>query len=338
MQFPYKADIHKVERFQQCSQLLLINSVLIALMGMGMEWLYQALEEYRYIAVRTVIFQVISLFLMFFLVRDSGDIIAYAVILVIASSGSYLLNFINCRKYISFSWRGQYEFKKHLKPVFTLLTLALSAQFYTVLDSIMLGFFKGNISVGIYTAASKTVGMTSGLINAMTAVMIPRLSYYMAKSKLREMKILVNESIHFMLMFSIPAMLGLFVLSNEIILLFSGNGFEGAEITMRWLIPVVAASSLSYAAGEQLVSLGRERMVLLSTAAGAVTNVMFNTFLIPEFAHNGAALASVLAESTVAFISFIGIKDLINTKNIRIQKRNYIPVSHLSALCYWYCL
>ncbi len=305
-----------IERFWQCRELLLIHSVLIVLMGMGMEWLYQALEEYQYIAVRTVLFQVISLLLMLLLVKDADDVTAYAVILVIASSGSYLLNFLNCRNYISFSWYGQYEFRKHLRPVFTLLALALSAQFYTVLDSVMLGFFKGNISVGIYTAASKTVGMTSALINALTAVMIPRLSYYMGKSKLREVKMLMNQSIHFMFMFAIPAMLGLFVLSDEIILLFSGNGFGGAETTMRWLIPVVVASSFSYVAGEQLVSLGREQMVLLAGVAGAVTNVICNAILITGFAHHGAAVASVLAESVVALVSFFHIKDFIDKKSV----------------------
>lgn len=100
-----------VPKFYEYKSLLIINSFSIALQSMGMEWLYQALEEYKYIAIRSVLFQVIALILMFFFVRDSGDIVWYAFIYMLATSGAYILNFINAKKYVDYRWYGHYEIK-----------------------------------------------------------------------------------------------------------------------------------------------------------------------------------------------------------------------------------
>ena len=50
-----------VAKLKDYSVLLIINSFSILMMGMGMDWLYQALEEYKYIALRSMLFQGIAL-------------------------------------------------------------------------------------------------------------------------------------------------------------------------------------------------------------------------------------------------------------------------------------
>ena len=45
--------------------------------------------------------------------------------------------------------------------------------------------------------------------------------------------------------------------------------------------------------------------MLMATSAGALVNFLCNLFLIPRFAENGAAIATVMAEVVVATVSFI---------------------------------
>ena len=42
-----------IPALREYETLLLISSIAIVLQGLGMEWLYQAVEEYRYIAIRS---------------------------------------------------------------------------------------------------------------------------------------------------------------------------------------------------------------------------------------------------------------------------------------------
>lgn len=294
-----------VPRLKGYSQLLWISSCAILLQGMGMEWLYQGLEEYRYIAVRSLLFQFVSLVLMFIFVRDADDAAAYTAVLTIASSGSYVLNFLNVRKYVSFRRYDHYEIKKHLKPLLWLFALILSMELYTVLDSTVLGFIHGDAAVGRYTAAVKVNKITNTLIYAIGVVLIPRLSYYIKKGEYGQVRTLVDKAYNYVFMLSVPAAIGLFMLSNEIIVLFSGQAFSAAASTMRILTPIVLVIPFSVTTNQQtLIPMGQEKLMLIATSVGAMINFIFNLCLIPRFAEQGAAIATVLAETVVAVISY----------------------------------
>ena len=297
--------------------LMMINSLTIVLQSMGMEWLYQGLEEYRYIAVRSILFQAGALVAIFIFVRDEGDVIPYAAVTLAASSGSYVLNFVNAKKYIYLRWYGNYEIKKHLRPLLWLFAMTVSIELYTVLDSTMLGFMQGESAVGRYTAAVKVNKLANTLTTAMGAVLIPRLSFYIGQGKQNKIKTLVDKIYNFVFLLSVPAAMGLFVLSNEIILLFSGSSFSSAAFTMRLLTPIVLVIPFSVVTNQQIfVPMRKESLILLSTSAGAVTNLICNAFLIPRFAENGAAIATALAETAVAIVCLFNAKRYFDMKQV----------------------
>ena len=89
-----------VPKFAAERELLLINSVSLFLNVIGVSWLYSALEEYGYIASRTLIFKVISIVFMFLMVKSPDDYIVYGAISVFAGGGSYVLNFLRLRRYV----------------------------------------------------------------------------------------------------------------------------------------------------------------------------------------------------------------------------------------------
>lgn len=302
---------------REYSILLAICSATIALQGMGMEWLYQGLEEYRYIAMRSVLFQIIALIAMFIFVRDESDVISYAVITVIASSGSYILNFINARKHIYLNRNIHYEIGKHLKPLLWLFAMAVSIELYTVLDSTMLGFIKGDSAVGLYTAAIKVERMINTLILSIGVVLMPRLSFYIGQGEMDKTAKLVKKAYNYIFMLSVPATVGLFMLSNDIILLFSGSKFVVASQAMRIMTPIVLLIPFSAMTNQQtLIPMGKEKLILISTCVGAITNFALNSLLIPRYAQNGAAVGTVLAETTVAVVCMINLKRYFDIKVI----------------------
>ena len=299
------AVIHTVPTLKNYTLLLWINSISILLSGMGMEWLYQALEEYRYIAVRAVLFQIFALLLMFALVRDRDDVAAFAVVNVISTSGSLVINFFHARRYISLKRKAHLEFRRHLAPMLWLFAMAVSIELYTVLDTTMLGFFKGDTAVGLYTAAVKVNRIINTVITALGVVLIPRLSYYVGNDEKGKLMDLVRKGYNYVFLLSIPVALGLFILSDEIIRLFSGPEFAGADFTMKIITPIVIFIPFSFMTNQQtLVPLGKEKLILMSTGIGAITNIVCNSIMIPLFAENGAAIGTIVAEGAVAIVCF----------------------------------
>lgn len=313
-----------IPKLRSYEVLLAVNGMAIVLQGLGMEWLYQALEEYQYITIRSVIFQLLALVLMFIFVKDSSDVVPYAVIYVFATFGSYVLNFINARKYVVWRWLGNYKIKKHIKPLFLLFAMSVSIQLYVVLDSTMLGFLQGDAAVGKYTAAVKINKLSNGLITAFGVVLTPRLSYYIGCGQMDKMKELIDKAYNLVFLLSVPASIGLLALSDEILRLFSGKEFLTASVTMKLLVSIVFIIPFnSVTCGQLLVPLGKEKQILLATCAAAITNVVCNAVLIPNFAENGAAIASVLSELGEAIILFL-------------YARHYLDMKKIFRTCYHY--
>lgn len=316
--------------------LLLICSAAIVLQSMGMEWLYQAMEEYRYIAIRSVLFQIGALAAMFIFVRDKVDVVPYAVVTVAASSGSYLLNFINARKYIQLHRGWRFEITKHLKPLLWLFAMAVSIELYTVLDTTMLGFIKGDTAVGLYTAAIKVERMVNSLITSIGVVLIPRLSFFIGQGEREKVKVLVDKAYNYVFMLSVPAAAGLFMLSDEIIRLFSGPEFAPAGLTMRIMTPIVILIPFSVVTNQQtFVPMGKEKLILCSTLVGAATNFTLNSILIPRFAENGAAAATVFAELAVAVVCFMNVRKYFDMKEtFKLSWQYLVASATIPAMCF----
>lgn len=306
-----------IAKLQAYRPLLFVNSIGIALNAMGMEWLYQAQEEYRYIAIRTMCFQLIALIAMLFLVKKPDDVVLYAIVTLVASSGSYVLNFFNARRYISLKKYDHYEIKKHIKPLMWLFAMAVSIELYTVLDTTMLGFLQGDTAVGKYTAAVKVNKLVNSMIMAIAVVLIPRLSYYIGLKDRKKVETLVEKAYNFAFMLSVPCAIGLFMLSDDIIRLLSGSDFATASHTMKIMTPIVILIPFSFATNTQtFIPMKKEKLILVSTMTGAVTNFACNSFLIPRFAENGAAIGTVVAETAVAMICLINANMFFDMRKV----------------------
>lgn len=326
-----------IHKFHEYRALLIVNSFSIFLQGMGLEWLYQALEEYKYIAIRSLLFQVIALGSMFFLVRSPEDTVLYAFIYMFATSGSYILNFHNSRKFIDYKWYGSYEIKKHFRPLLWLFAMAVSIELYTVLDTTMLGFLQGDGAVGKYTAAIKINRLIITVITSIGVVLIPRLSYYVGQGETRKIRVLIDKTYNFVFLLSIPAAVGLFSLSDSVIYLFSGSSFISAGCTMRLMVPIIVLIPFSVVTNQQtFVPMGKENLILISTSLGAITNIILNLVLIPRYSENGAAAATVFAELIVAIVCYLNAKRFFDMNKIFEKYYQYwlsaIPIFFIARL------
>lgn len=311
--------VNKLANYQT---LLMIMSINIITTSIGIEWFYQAIEEYRYITIRSLFVKLLSLILVFTFIKQENDYVLYGLITVLSVSLGNIFNIVHVNKYITLFKRFKnYNFKRHIKPIVVLFAMSLSISIYVNLDTVMLGFISGDHSVGLYAAANKILKVVLALVTSLGVVLLPRMSYYIQNNAFNEINKLIKKSLDFILMISIPAVVGIFMLAEPIIYLFAGNDYTDAVLAVKIMSPIIIAMGLSNLIGIQvLISHGREKITLISTIIGAFINFSLNIVLISRFQQNGAAIGTLIAEVAVIITQIIFaysfIKGNINFKNI----------------------
>ena len=286
---------------------------------LGINWLYYALEEFQYITIRAIIFSIVSISLLFIFVKTKEDYINYAIISVVSTAGSNLLNLFHSRKYINLFINVKLELRKHLKPIFILFVTSIAINIFTVLDTSMLGFLTNSTEVGYYSAASKIVRMIRDLFPAVFAVLFARLSYYSAQKDEKSIISLSEKTFNFIFLLSLPMTIGLTVLMPDIVKLLCGEAFFPAINTARIMAPLLILSSISgYLGGQIMLSMQKEKMYMWSMISAAIVDVIFNFIFIHFMGAFGAALATLLTEVYIFILYFILLRDFI--KQLKVFK------------------
>ena len=297
-------------------QLILVMSMSIVLSSIGVEWFYQAIEQYQYITYRNIAFKILAILLMFIFVRDANDIVVYGGITVIGTVGSNFLNMLRLRKYIYVKFLRNYNLKKHIRPIFTFFLLTVTSTIYSNLDTVMVGFMKSDTEVGFYNAAVKIRSMLLSIVNALATVLLPRVAYYL-KNKQRDRFIKTTQlAINAVELLAIPSVAFFIVFSKETIKVLAGGEYYPAIIPMMIILPTVLVAGLNNITGIQILgAMGLEKYTMYSTLCGAGLDLLLNFVMIPFYGASGAAFSTLLAEILVLIIQLISIRKYIVIKH-----------------------
>ena len=303
--------------------LLLITCGTILSSPFALNWLYSGMEEYTYITTRSVVFKILSLILIFLLVKRPEDYIVFASISLFSSLSSNILNLWHSRHFINIKLYKNLQFKHHFKPMWYLFASLLAVNIYTNLDTVMLGFINGNEDVGYYSVASKVKWILLSLITSISAVLLPRLSFYISKNDTSNFRKILKESSAVIFFIAIPLMVFFIVEAKDSILLLGGSQYLPATLAMQILMPILLISGFSNITGNQiLIPMNREKYFMVAVTIGAVINLILNLLLMPKFGIIGASVATLFAElsqmmvqlhfSKEYLVSNISIKSLVN--------------------------
>ena len=286
--------------------LLVILSLQVLLRTLGIEWIYSIYEDYLYITVRSIIFQFISLVLLFCCVHTRDDVIVYAVITVLACAGSNLLNYYHARQWLRIRLTRHIDWKRHLRPIFVLFGMALTASIYVNSDVTVLGILCGDKTVGIYSAASKIYSVVKNILGTVLVVSIPRLSSFYGTGRMDAFRSTALQIYRTMVTVMLPAMTGIMILSKPIVLLISGQEYIEAASSLQILSIALLFSMSAWFWGQCiLVPMKHEEEVFRITVVSAVLNLILNILLIPFWQEEAAAFTTVLAEGCVYVWSMI---------------------------------
>ncbi len=286
-----------VDKFRSESFLFAINCCQIALVSLNVEWIFNGIEEYGFIAIRAIIVRALTLVCIFLFVKKSSDYKIYALITILGFISNYIVNFVYSLRFITYTGHGKPSFLIHLKPMLLLFASVLAINVYTHVDSVMLGFINDDRAVGLYDIACKAKLVLLSLINAISGVLFPRLSYYLAAGDEGKYNAILKKSVSVIFMIAIPMTVGFFIEAKDVVLVLGGSDFVDATLCMQILMPILIISGFSNITGNQiLLPHGMDSSYMAAVSIGAAVDVALNAILMPKYSLYGAAAATLVAE------------------------------------------
>lgn len=303
--------------FRDSIELYLIVGLSIALNVFNNSWLFEALEEFKYISIRNFIFKIVVFLGIIIFVRSSKDYYIYAAMTVIGTAGNYFFNILQARKFVKFQI-SSLNFRRHLRSIFILVCVNLAIEVYTLVDTTMLGIFCSKDKVAYYTYASRINKIFIQIINTFTIVIVPRLSFLYKENKLKEYNLLISKTFKLIVLISLPAIVGIQFVGGYFVVLLFGSAYKNSIIVLKILSCTMLISPIGYLLGSRvMVATEQENKMIICVGTGAITNIIGNMLLIPLYNEIGAAIASVLSELLVMFTYLYFGKTLYSLINIK---------------------
>lgn len=264
-------------------------------------WFFQGIEDFKKIVVRNFIIKIIGVALIFLFVKSSDDLLLY----IMCHSATLFLGNISMWAYIPKLVDKiivkELEIKKHIRPTIVLFLPQIAISIYTILDKTMIGFLTGSEEeVAYYEQGQKIVKIVMTLVTSLGTVMMPRVANLFKQNEMEKVKNYLAKSFRFVFFLSFPMMFGLIAVSGNIVPWFFGSGYDKVIPNMMVIAPILVIIALSNLMGNQfLLPTGRQKEYTLSVVTGCVVNFVLNLLLIPFFLSIGAAIATVIAETSV---------------------------------------
>lgn len=245
----------------------------------GLEWLFRITQDPKRMA--SLLVKTCSFLAILLLVKTKQDYVIYALISSFGTGANYLFNVFHARAFIRFDFT-ELRIKRHLKSVFTIFLIIFLSTIYAKIDTTMLGAMATEESVGYYTYAQKTVNIVIMMGNAVTASLLPRLSYYYDSDRKSFYKLL-DKAFQVMCVTLLPLCVGLFLVANHAVIFLYGAEFQPTALTIRLLCPLILIKGFGDLYCYQMAYASKnEKIIVPASATASAINVATNAVLIPS--------------------------------------------------------
>lgn len=308
-----------VPKFSVNRLLIYILSLEIIFTTIGCEWVYSVFEDYLYITLRTLGVYIISMVLLFTFIHTEQDLVKYSIVSVISVCGANVANIIGRKKYCNIRLTFRLNLKQHILPIMTIFMNTVTTTIYVNSDVLILGLMTNNTYVGLYSVAVRIYTIIKRILAAVITVSIPRLSNYWSNNEKENLDKTCHSIFNALLIFVAPAMIGLFSMSKQVVLLISGNEFEQSYASLAILSIALLFSLFSwFFTSCILIPSKNETKVLQGTVVAALVNIIFNIILIPFFQERAAAFTTCMAEFIALGFGYVRSRKILKIKlNIR---------------------
>lgn len=300
------------------------NKILCAIMimniistGIDSTWFLMGMEDFKTTALRNIAVRLVNVFLIIILVKSKKDFLIYAIIMQLSNVISYIVVFPTVKKYIISSKVSFKNILKHTIKSLIYFVPGIVNTIFTSADKTVLGAFANSYEVGVYEQASKICSLCGSVINSISNVVMPRVTYLNHNASNEKSKRFMFKTLHYASIVAIAVTVGIICISDEFVPLFFGLGYEKSAILLKILAFNVLMSILANYIGQQcLISNDKQNQYNIAISMGAILNVILNLFMVERFQSVGVSVASVVSSGVLFWVVLVFSREIISLKNI----------------------
>lgn len=303
-------------------------------------WLYQGLEDFKYIAVKNLTVKILGLAAIFVFVKSFDDLWLYVFILSLSIFLGQASLWIRLKRYIVKVDRKEIKWKRHLNEVIVYFVPTIAYQLYSLINKVILGALSTEAETGYYEHAQKIINLCVSFLSAYNIVIRSRMSMLFAKQDKKEIDTKIHQSLGFVIMLGLPMTLGIMGVASDLIPWYLGDEYLKVSKVLFIFAPIILIISLRTCIGAIIFTpFGLQKKSNLAQIIAAVINCASTAILIPKLASIGAVISSMMAETFILiyYVVYCHRKKYISfTKTLKIIYKYLIAGAIMFVTVYFF--
>ena len=212
-------------RYFEFKTYFLLQALWIIAYGIDISWYFMGMEDFKKTVSRNTIVKLITIALIFVLVRNQNDLAKYIFLLGFAQlAGSFTL-WPYLRKSIQWVKINEWHPLKRFYPALLLFIPTITTQIYLVVNRIMLGRMAPQAAVSQFNFGDNIVKLVLAVVTATGTVMLPHIANKFASGDVKGVRESLYKSFDFVTAVSVPMMFGLMAIAYKFAPWFLGNEY-----------------------------------------------------------------------------------------------------------------
>lgn len=265
---------------------------------------FQSMVLSKFVSISRMVQLLLSSILKVYLMLIGADLIWFVVVVLIDQLT------LASSLYISYHYQKLGSFflcfnvklaKKLLKECWPLILSGIATSIYMRIDQLMIKEMLGDTELGFFSAAVKLseiwylipIIITNSLFPSIVNAKKVNRNFYLQR---------LQKLTNLMTWLSFAVALPVAFLADFIINLLYGNAFQQASLVLAIHIWASLFVFIGIASGTFFTIEGYTKKSLYRTFLGAITNILLNLLLIPQYGIAGAAIATVISQFAANFL------------------------------------
>ena len=312
------------------NNLMFILSFQVAIIPFDIQFFFRGEENFKFIALKTILMKIIGLVFIFIFVRTENDTWIYALCLTLSVVFSNLLLWPSLVKKVVFIPIKEMNFKRHFLPSFFIFLPTLIITIYTVFDKTMIGFLSSNPDYdnGCYEQAYKINSVLLLFVTIISSVLVSRNASEYEKGGVEALNKNIGFACNYVWFIAIPLTIGTCLLSNNISTWLLGDGYAEVPLLLQIMSIRFVFNGFSEIFGNQFfIVIHKEKYSLYASIVAATINFGLNFLFIPMLGAIGAAITTIISEVIMTLVLFAFI-----------IKNKYYSFSFIFRTCWKYLI
>ena len=270
--------------------------------------------------ISCVIIQITAVFLGYGVAGLVGGFVAGLIIAAIIALRFFDLNFVRFKLY-------------HVKSLstfsFWVFLSSAGVMLYSYADSIMIGYYLNNASVGLYRVIFQFASLSIITITALRTTLWPKVSRWSKTGEIKYIEESLSRAISYSLIMAVPVLIGGILLGERLLYFFYGAEFAKEYLILIILLFTQIVNIFQFFFTTYLGALDRQKDSFKVTAVAATANIVLNVLLIPIIGIIGAAIATMVTMGLNAILAKRVLSQIIT---IRIEDDSILNILKASVV------